>query len=147
MLTTGISEHLFVYGTLVSGANHPMHGVLARHADLVGTGVFNGRLYQVAHYPGAVPSTEPADRVFGELYRLRNAADVLTALDEYEGCGSGAVHPMAFVRTLELVTIADGTRIQAWLYVYNRPVHRLQRIQSGSFLQHRSRCGDSLSER
>ena len=111
MLTTGISEHLFVYGTLVSGANHPMHGVLARHADLVGTGVFNGRLYQVAHYPGAVPSTEPADRVFGELYRLRNAADVLTALDEYEGCGSGAVHPMAFVRTLELVTLADGTRI------------------------------------
>ncbi len=51
-----MNDHLFVYGTLLSGVGHSMHRVLARHAELVGEGFFNGRLYRVGHYPGAVPS-------------------------------------------------------------------------------------------
>jgi gamma-glutamylcyclotransferase (GGCT)/AIG2-like uncharacterized protein YtfP len=134
-----VSGLLFVYGTLLRDAKHSMHDVLARHAELVGDGFFNGRLYQVGHYSGVVPSSEPDDRVFGELYRLRDAADVLLRLDEYEGCGPTAPKPTEFIRKVELVTLANGTKLQAWLYVYNRPVHRLERIRSGSFLQSGSR--------
>lgn len=129
-----MSDHLFVYGTLLSGAGHSMHRVLAGHAELVGEGFFNGRLYRVGHYPGAVPSSEPDDRVFGEVYRLREAVDLLFKLDEYEGCGPTAVAPQ-YVRTTARITLTNDTIVHAWIYVYNRPIDGLERICSGFFLQ------------
>jgi gamma-glutamylcyclotransferase (GGCT)/AIG2-like uncharacterized protein YtfP len=130
-----MSDHLFVYGTLLSGTGHSMHGVLALHAELVGEGFFNGRLYRLGHYPGAVPSSEPHDRVFGEVYRLREAADLLFKLDEYEGCGPAAVAPTEYVRATAPITLANDTTVHAWVYVYNRPIHGLERIRSGFFLE------------
>ncbi|MEZ5889864.1 MAG: gamma-glutamylcyclotransferase family protein [Xanthobacteraceae bacterium] len=133
-----MDDHLFVYGTLLSGAGHSMHGVLARHAELVGEGFFNGRLYRLGHYPGAVASSEAHDRVFGEVYRLREAADLLFKLDEYEGCGPLAVAPTEYIRTTAPITLTNDTIVHAWVYVYNRPVHGLARIRSGFFLEQRA---------
>ncbi|MGH6784854.1 MAG: gamma-glutamylcyclotransferase family protein, partial [Sphingomicrobium sp.] len=82
-----MSEFLFVYGTLSRDAGHPQHQNLAAHADYVGKGYFHGRLYRVAHYPGAVPSLDPGEKVFGELYSLRDADRLFGLLDDYEGCG------------------------------------------------------------
>ena len=135
---SGMNDTIFVYGTLLSGAGHAMHAVLARDAALVGEGFYNGRLYRVATYPGAIPSTDPADRVFGEVYRLRNVAEVLSRLDEYEGCGPTAVAPTQYVRQTEPITLTDATIIQAWIYIYNRPIHGLERIHSGFFLRPRA---------
>ena len=133
-----MNDHLFVYGTLLSGAGHSMHRVLVRHAELVGEGFFNGRLYRVGHYPGAVPSREPDERVFGEVYRLREAADLLFKLDEYEGCGPAAAAPTQYVRTTARITLTNETIVHAWIYVYNKPIHGLERIRSGFFLESRA---------
>jgi gamma-glutamylcyclotransferase (GGCT)/AIG2-like uncharacterized protein YtfP len=129
-----MDAYLFVYGTLLRAAERPIHGVLARNADFVGQGFFNGRLYRIGYYPGAVASRAAEDKVFGEIYKLRNHAEVLSILDDYEGCGPSAVRPTEFIRRLEFVTLANGTKMQAWIYVYDGRVDGLELIQSGSFL-------------
>ena len=128
-------DHLFVFGTLLSGYDHPMSRMLSRRAELRGEARCTGQLYLVRHYPGMVPSTDDADQVFGELYLLRDA-DLLRELDDYEGCSEKYPQPHEYVRSRVAVTLSDGATVQAWTYLYNRPVTHLPRIKSGKFLEH-----------
>jgi gamma-glutamylcyclotransferase (GGCT)/AIG2-like uncharacterized protein YtfP len=127
------ADYLFVYGTLGRNAQHEMHGHLIRNADDAGEGTFNGILYRLAHYPGAVASDRPGDIVHGELYRLRDAAEVFRHLDPYEGCGPHDPTPRQYVREIKPIRRADGMQVQAWIYIYNRDVTNLARIASGRF--------------
>ena len=129
------SNHLFVYGTLMRGFDHPMAQLLSRSADYIGEARCRGRLYLVKHYPGLVPSDEPDDAVFGELYRLRRPAELLREFDMYEACGEGFKEPTEYVRRMLAVTSGDGAVSEAWTYLYNWPVAHLQRIASGRFLE------------
>ncbi|MBC7585202.1 MAG: gamma-glutamylcyclotransferase [Tardiphaga sp.] len=126
---------VFVYGTLMSGFDHPMSRRLAASADLVGPASCRGRLYRVAHYPGLLHSDDAADVVHGELYRLRNVAELMAALDDYESIGPGFEPPTLYLREVVPVTLADGRVQQAWTYIYNRPVDEAKRIVSGKFLE------------
>ena len=130
-----ISDRLFVYGTLMRGFDHPMATLLSRSADFIGKARCRGRLYLVKHYPGLVPSDNPADVVFGELYRLRARDELLREFDMYEACGEGFPPPTEYVRQLLQVTLNDGSASEAWTYIYNWPVTRLPRIASGRFLK------------
>lgn len=131
-----MSDLLFVYGTLMRAAAHPMHPVLAQSSTFLGEAHFNGRLYLVAHYPGAVASTAADERVHGEAYRLKNAAELLAVLDDYEACAPSSPQPHEYARRLCRVTLADDAHADAWIYLYNHPVDGLPRIRSGRFLQH-----------
>ena len=131
-----MTQHLFVYGTLLSDGGHPMHDVLSKNAHLVGGAYIVGRLYQVHHYPGAVVSDDPNERVYGEAYALDRPAETLAALDDYEGCGPGAAQPVEFARSLQRVYRRDGNSIEAWVYLYNRPIGNAPRILSGHFLEY-----------
>ena len=128
------SDLLFVYGTLMRGYSHPMARLLSANADFIGEASCRGKLYKVKHYPGLVLSNEAADIVFGELYRLRAAEDLLREFDMYEACGEGFREPTEYVRRLAKVALAGGSEIEAWTYLYNWPVDRLPRIESGRFL-------------
>jgi gamma-glutamylcyclotransferase (GGCT)/AIG2-like uncharacterized protein YtfP len=129
------SDHLFVYGTLMRGFDHPMAQLLSRGADFLGEARCRGRLYLVKHYPGLVLSDDADDVVFGELFRLRSPAELLREFDMYEACGEGFAEPTEYVRqTLEVAR--DGGAVgEAWTYVYNWPVAGLPRIASGRFLE------------
>jgi gamma-glutamylcyclotransferase (GGCT)/AIG2-like uncharacterized protein YtfP len=127
------SNHLFVYGTLMRGFEHPMAQLLSRSADLIGEARCQGRLYLVTHYPALVLSGDPADVVFGELYRLRAPGELLREFDMYEACGEGFAEPTEYVRQMVPVTL-EGGATEAWTYVYNWPVAHLTRIASGRFL-------------
>src|ERR1700736_2406548 len=129
------SNHLFVYGTLMRGFDHPMAQLLLRSADLIGEARCRGRLCLVTHYPALVLSAVPADVVFGELYRLRAPNELLREFDIYEPCGEGFAAPTEYVRQMLSVTLGDGTASEAWTYIYNWPVSRLPRIASGRFLE------------
>ena len=134
-------DHLFVFGTLLSGYDHPMARRLSSEAELIGPACCNGLLYLVKHYPGMVLSTNPQDQVFGELYRMHDSEALLRVLDKYEGCGPGAAEPTEYVRQLVTVALVGGaplqaTGVQAWTYTYNWPVAHLPRIASGRFLEH-----------
>jgi gamma-glutamylcyclotransferase (GGCT)/AIG2-like uncharacterized protein YtfP len=128
------SNHLFVYGTLMRGFEHPMAQLLSRSADLIGEARCQGRLYLVTHYPALVLSGDPADVVFGELYRLRAPGELLREFDMYEACGEGFAEPTEYVRQMVPVTL-EGGATEAWTYVYNWPVAHLTRIASGRFLE------------
>ena len=128
------SDLLFVYGTLMRGYSHPMARLLSANADFLGEASCRGRLYKVKHYPGLVLSDEAADVVFGELYRLRAAVDLLREFDMYEACGEGFPEPTQYVRLTLPVTLTDGTTRETWTYIYNWPVTGLSRIESGRFL-------------
>lgn len=131
-----MQDRLFVFGTLLSGFDHPMARLVARSCDLLGPAVCRGRLYLVRRYPGMVLSGDAGERVHGELYRMRWPAELLPSLDEYEGYGDGFPPPCEFVREICRVTTADGESCEAWTYLYNRPIDRLPRIASGRFLEH-----------
>jgi gamma-glutamylcyclotransferase (GGCT)/AIG2-like uncharacterized protein YtfP len=143
------SDHLFVYGTLMRGFDHPMAQLLSRSADFIGAARCRGRLYLIKHYPGLVLSDDATEVVFGELYRLRQPEPLLREFDMYEACGEGFAQPTEYVRQMLSVTSDDGAAGQAWTneawtseawtseawtYVYNWPVAHLPRIASGRFL-------------
>ncbi|MGA7994271.1 MAG: gamma-glutamylcyclotransferase family protein [Bradyrhizobium sp.] len=127
------SDLLFVYGTLMRSFDNPMAQLLSRSADFLDEARCRGRLYRVQHYPGLVLSGETDDIVFGELFRLRQPAELLREFDMYETCGEGFAEPTEYVRQMLAVTRADGTVTKAWTYVYNWPVTDLPRIASGRF--------------
>ena len=130
-----ISDRLFVYGTLMRGFDHPMAKLLSRSADFIGEARCRGRLYCIKHYPGLVLSEDPADIVFGEVYRLRAREALLREFDMDEACGEGFPEPTEYIRKRLMVTLGDGSAREAWTYVYNWPVARLPRIASGRFLE------------
>jgi gamma-glutamylcyclotransferase (GGCT)/AIG2-like uncharacterized protein YtfP len=135
-----ISDRLFVYGTLMRGFDHPMARLLSANAEFLGEATCRGRLYLVKHYPGLVLSDDPADIVYGELYRLHEPDALLREFDMYEACGEGFAAPTEYVRQMLEVTLSTGTRGdgsigEAWTYVYNWPVTNLPRIASGRFLE------------
>lgn len=129
------SDRLFVYGTLMRGYVHPMAKLLSANADFLGEASCRGRLYMVKHYPGLVASDDPAEIVHGELYRLRATDAMLREFDMYEACGEGFAEPTQYIRRMFSVTLADGSSSEAWTYLYNWPVAKLARIESGRFLQ------------
>jgi gamma-glutamylcyclotransferase (GGCT)/AIG2-like uncharacterized protein YtfP len=128
------SDRLFVYGTLMRGFDHPMARLLSANADFLGPATCRGRLYLVKHYPGLLLSDDPADLVFGELYRLRQRDAMLREFDMYEACGEGFAQPTEYLRQTLQVALGDGAASEAWTYVYNWPVTNLPRIASGRFL-------------
>ena len=128
------SDRLFVYGTLMRGFDHPMAQLLSRSADFLGEARCQGRLYLIKHYLGLVLSGDPADVVFGELYRLRAPRELLREFDMYEACGEGFAPPTEYIRQMLRVTLNDKT-VEAWTYLYNWPVTRLPRIASGRFME------------
>ena len=118
---------LFVYGTLRKAFDHPMHRLLRAHANFVGTGTFQGKLYDLGRFPGAVSSNEPPDKVLGEIYRLRDAEETFRILDEYEGT--------AFSRNRVSMRNNDGKKIGVWIYLYNRRVSKARMIPSGDYTE------------
>ena len=130
-----ISDRLFVYGTLMRGFDHPMAKLLSANADFLGPARCRGRLHLIKHYPGLVLSDDPADIVFGELFRLRARDAMLHEFDMYEACGDNFPQPTEYVRRMLPLTLDDGSATDAWTYIYNWPVIKLPRIASGKFLE------------
>ena len=117
---------IFVYGTLRAASGHPMHQRLPAESDFLGRGTFRGRLYDLGAFPGAIVSRSNTDRVRGEIYRLREPARTLRALDAYED--------RAFRRARVTVRREDGGRTRCWIYLYGLSPRGFPLIASGDFL-------------
>ena len=128
------NTYLFVYGSLRRGTNSEMFQVLARQADFVGEASYQGQLYKIDDYPGAVPSKNKTDLVQGEVYQLHNSELILSQLDQYEECGPGFLQPTEYVRELCEVRLQNDQIIQAWFYRYNRATDALKLLATGDFV-------------
>jgi gamma-glutamylcyclotransferase (GGCT)/AIG2-like uncharacterized protein YtfP len=132
-----MNPHLFVYGTLLSRAQHPMGGRLRREARLVGEASVLGRLYSLGRYPGLVETTDPESRVHGEVYALSSPAASLRWLDAYEGIG-GTSASNEYERSERTVRLASGGDLAAWVYLYRAPVQGLPAIPDGRWTGRRA---------
>lgn len=94
-----MTDVLFVYGTLRSEFDNPHARRLREQADFMGKSTMPGSVLQVGQYLGY--RREPDGIVHGELWRLRDPATTLAALDDYEGSDYSRI-------------VVNG----AWIYAY-----------------------------
>ncbi|MEO1549292.1 MAG: gamma-glutamylcyclotransferase family protein [Pseudomonadota bacterium] len=136
-----LPSHLFVYGTLLTTAQHAMGKLLRAHGSLVGQGSIQARLYIIDDpdapgqnaYPGAVPAPRPDQRVYGEVYALHTPAPLIEAFDEYEACSPNWPEPHEFLRRPVRVTLEGGKIVNAISYLYTWDVSDAQPVPSGRF--------------
>jgi gamma-glutamylcyclotransferase (GGCT)/AIG2-like uncharacterized protein YtfP len=84
-------------------------------------------------HPCLVPVKKEGQIVRGELYRLRDnrqAFEMLDIVEDFRGYGSPRSE---FRRAIVGAAAADGKRVTAWAYFYNRPTAKLDVIESGDW--------------
>lgn len=128
------STYLFVYGTLLKDSNHVMSKFLVSHSVFVSKGYFNGKLYLIDWFPGAILSDDKSNRVFGSVFKIINSTMVFNVLDDYEGRGENDPKPHLFIREVITIFLENNTKIKAWVYLYNHSMVNLKRIISGNFI-------------
>lgn len=129
-----MSDRVFFYGTLMTGFDRRRRIGIDRDLEFVGRGSIEGALFDLGLYPAAVPS--PEGRVWGEVFQMRDPERVLAGLDDIEGASPGQDEASLYFRTVVPVTMDDGTETTAWVYFYNAPLGRAERIVSGDYLEH-----------
>jgi gamma-glutamylcyclotransferase (GGCT)/AIG2-like uncharacterized protein YtfP len=91
-------------------------------------------LYDLGPYPGLVPDPAAGDQVTGQVFRLPEHGDVLTALDAYEGFDPADPAGSLYLRLPCDVTLADGATVSCWVYVYNRDPGAAALVPDGDYL-------------
>jgi len=130
------SDYLFVYGTLMRNPSQSMYHLIARYSDFIGDGYVYGRLYEVDGYPGLKICNSCKDKVYGEVYMLRDPDYVFEVLDDYEECSHKYPEPHEYRRIQTNVHLLDGRELIAWVYEYNYPIKGLKRITSGNYMEY-----------
>jgi gamma-glutamylcyclotransferase (GGCT)/AIG2-like uncharacterized protein YtfP len=113
---------------LKSGFRNRFARRLRREARLLGRAHMPGRMYRIRSYPGMQPARGPTDLVAGELYKLRQPAKTLKALDEWEERYRRELHRA----TLE--SVETGQAFRAWVYMYRHRLPEDRYIASGEWL-------------
>jgi len=129
-----MTDLVFFYGTLMSGFKRPGRVRLDQALRPIGRGSIPAALFDLGIYPAAVPAHDA--RVWGEVHQMLDSDAVLTTLDEIEGFSAAEPDASLYMRTEIPVTLADGRVANAWVYFYNAPLGRAQRIESGDYLEH-----------
>jgi len=129
-----VTDLVFFYGTLMSGFKRPGRSRVDPKLTSEGRGSIPAALFDLGIYPAAVPASD--SRVQGEIYRMFDSASVLDALDEIEGFRPGRPDESLYTRLEAPVTFADGHVASAWVYFYNAPLGRANRIESGDYLEY-----------
>mgnify|MGYP001153932848 CR=1 FL=1 len=126
-------DYIFVYGTLRRGIESPMAVVFGRYCEYISDAYMMGRLYQVGAYPGAIETDNPAEKIYGEVYRVSNSDLLMPLLDGYEGCSNEEVRPHEYLRKKLCIQCLTGEELYAWVYLYNHDVSSLSLIASGDY--------------
>jgi gamma-glutamylcyclotransferase (GGCT)/AIG2-like uncharacterized protein YtfP len=129
-----VTDLVFFYGTLMSGFKRPGRSRIDAKLKPEGRGAIPAALFDLGIYPAAIPASDSLVR--GEVYRMLDSEGVLDALDEIEGFRPGRPDESLYTRVESSVTFDDGHVDSAWVYFYNAPLGRAQRIASGDYLEH-----------
>lgn len=129
-----MSDLVFFYGTLMTEFDRRRRAGIEEMLSRVGRGSIAAALFDLGIYPAAVPASD--GHVWGEVYLMRDAVAVLSALDRIEGYTQADADRSLYLRKLTDVTFEDGSMQRAWVYFYNAPLGGAQRIPSGDYLDH-----------
>jgi gamma-glutamylcyclotransferase (GGCT)/AIG2-like uncharacterized protein YtfP len=129
-----MTDRVFFYGTLMTGFDRRRRAGIDSMLEYVGRGRIQAALFDLGIYPAAVP--DPDGVVWGEVYRTADIDKVLAGLDDIEGFASGQPESSLYIRFEVPVVYEDGSSEPVWVYFYNAPLGRAERIQSGDYLEH-----------
>ena len=129
-----MTDLVFFYGTLMSGFKRSGRSRIDAELAIEGRGWISAALFDLGLYPAAIPAGDT--RVWGEVHRMRDTTRVLDALDEIEGYRPGTPDASLYTRVETPATFDDGHVESVWVYFYNAPLGRAQRIASGDYLEH-----------
>lgn len=128
-----MSSLLATYGTLMRTFGQQKQLGVAEQLSFVSSCRWEGRLYDLGRFPGAVPGD---GIVHGELFQVQDSR-VWSVLDRYEGYDKENEQASLFVRRrVELRTPSDQT---AWVYWYNKRPPANARVSSGDWVAHREK--------
>jgi len=113
-----------------------MMNELKRRGVHVGQARLKGRLFNIGWYPGFVESRDARHVVVGDVFELPDDADFLARLDKYEQASTRPGRRHEYLRKRKIVTMSDGRRTTAWVYIYNWPIDQAQEIVGGDFMKH-----------
>ena len=130
-----MSEHLFVYGTLLPSEAPKEIASIVKRCRRLGAAHVRGRLYDLGEFPGAVLDPSSRAMVHGELVLLPSDGRVLEALDRYEEFDPSAPKKSLFIRKKVMVRMVNGERREGWIYVYNRSPGKAKRLRGGDYLR------------
>jgi gamma-glutamylcyclotransferase (GGCT)/AIG2-like uncharacterized protein YtfP len=129
-----MTDLVFFYGTLMSGFRRPGRSNLDRALKPIGRACISAALFDLGIYPAAIPAAE--GQVWGEVHQMLDPQEALKTLDQIEGYSAAAPDASLYRRVEIPVTFEDGHSAQAWVYFYNAPLGRAERIDSGDYLRH-----------
>ncbi|MBD3627080.1 gamma-glutamylcyclotransferase family protein [Cyclobacterium sp.] len=129
--------NLFVYGTLRRGFNHPMGQFLEKEADFLRRGYIFGLLFDLGPYPVAVYSDKQDQQIVGDIYAFQENSNLLSILDDYEGIGELLETGVTFERKQMVVRLADGSQLDAWVYLHAGYIDHLIPIATGDYLAYK----------
>jgi len=129
-----MTDLVFFYGTLMSGFRRPGRARLDHALRPMGRAWISAALFDLGISPAAVPASDT--RVWGEVHQMLDTDSVLETLDEIEGYSADEPDASLYTRAEIPVTLGNGQTANAWVYFYNAPLGRAERIESGDYLQH-----------
>lgn len=126
-----MSNLLFSYGLLLPSFETPVRALLDQHLSIGPKAKLQAKLYDCGSYPAAIPSSNSADWVYGQLYNIESESQfsLFHQLDHYEG-------DEYLRKLLKVQIIATEEICEAWAYIYVESVVSLPQIESGDFLKH-----------
>lgn len=144
----GTPAYVFVYGTLMRGMAAEAKLLGAGPVRFVGRAKLPGTLYDFGPFPGAVREKPqpmggvPVEDVNGEVFELLDpAVPTLAALDAHEGFDMHRPGGSLFLRRRLTVKLEGGGQVEAWTYLYARPIKDARVIPSGDWRQRGPRSG------
>lgn len=129
-----MTDKIFVYGTLMGGFDRRRRAGIDMRMKYMGRGWIVAALFDLGLFPAAIPA--PDGHVWGELYEVEDDPSVLAKLDEIEGFRPNEPDASLYTRARASVTLDTGAVDTAWVYFYNAPLGRGERIESGDYLEH-----------
>lgn len=123
-------EKMFVYGALRRGASNHWR---MKEAAFVSEATLQGVLVKIDWYPGLVPDPESSEKVVGEVYEVDEA--LIAELDEFEGIGLPDERNGEYARIKAVVTLADGSHEEVWIYEWLKGIEGYQVVESGDWLR------------
>ena len=120
-----VIEHLFVYGTLMSG--EVRHEELSPYIESMEDGSMQGRLYDLEYYPGVKIGE---GLVHGELIKMTDIESCLSSMDSIEGFYGYESKNSLYERTIVPIQTNGGVH-WAWTYVYSGSIEMNTQIESG----------------
>lgn len=129
-----MTDRVFFYGTLMNGFDRRQRIEIDRDLEFLGRGSIRAALFDLGLYPAAVP--DPGGQVWGEVYRMVDPERVMDALDSIEGFCPNEPEASLYTRLETPITLDEGRVETGWVYFYNAPLGRAERISGGDYLEH-----------